>query len=136
MVRSIAIFIVFSLPITIGIVRRPAIVSPVISAASLTGDVTKIMVPSISTACKGIMKLPTLVLSCMYFVSQQPLDPSIAQSIIATAIDNVLSMNLFLSATLGVEYINPIDTIINAMIMLARLNVIEANNMPIAFVRI
>ena len=49
------------------------------------------------------------------------------QSIMAIAIDNVLSRNRSLSATLGAEYTNPTVTIVNTMIMLAILNVIEAS---------
>ena len=56
-VRRIDILIAFSMPIIIGIVRRPADLSPIISAASLTGEVIKIIVPSIRNTLAGTINL-------------------------------------------------------------------------------
>jgi hypothetical protein len=53
---------------------------------------------------------------------------------LAAEIDAVLRTNLSLRQILGEEYINPIPTIVRAIIMLGRLNVIIARSMPIALV--
>src|SRR6476659_7503794 len=133
----IATLTVFSRPITIGIVFRPAALSPWTSATSLKGEVMNTIPPSIEAiyivSKIGLYGIFELVVT---FNDHNDVAPSVIHSIIATAIASVFTTKRSLSEIFGAEYMIPIDTnpreIKTPIISLP----IKQNNIPKVFVMI